>query len=86
MPLYSLWPGDKSEVLDVDTPDLERYPDFVKACRYECILEPGDMLLIPGKVSITLVAPGTLELEHKKNIRKKYLKTYCSYATFTEYL
>lgn len=40
--------GDKSEVLDVDTPDLERYPDFVKACRYECILEPGDMLLIPA--------------------------------------
>ncbi|KAM9486998.1 tRNA wybutosine-synthesizing protein 5 [Clarias gariepinus] len=40
--------GDKSEVLDVDSPDLELYPDFVKACRYECILEPGDLLFIPA--------------------------------------
>ncbi|TRY94189.1 hypothetical protein DNTS_028362 [Danionella cerebrum] len=27
--------GDKSEVLDVDSPDLQLYPEFVKACRYE---------------------------------------------------
>ncbi|XP_072541347.1 tRNA wybutosine-synthesizing protein 5 [Salminus brasiliensis] len=40
--------GDKSEVLDIDSPDLERYPDFVKACRYECVLEPGDLLFIPA--------------------------------------
>lgn len=40
--------GDKSEVLDIDSPDLQLYPDFVKACRYECILEPGDLLFIPG--------------------------------------
>ncbi|KAF5903290.1 tRNA wybutosine-synthesizing protein 5 [Clarias magur] len=42
--------GDKSDVLDVDSPDLELYPDFVKACRYECVLEPGDLLFIPGPV------------------------------------
>lgn len=40
--------GDKSEVLDIDCPDLEKYPKFLKAQRYECILEPGDLLFIPG--------------------------------------
>ncbi|KAK0153601.1 tRNA wybutosine-synthesizing protein 5 [Merluccius polli] len=40
--------GDKSEVLDIDSPDLERFPDFVKAQRYECVLEPGDILFIPA--------------------------------------
>ncbi|XP_037542189.1 tRNA wybutosine-synthesizing protein 5 [Nematolebias whitei] len=40
--------GDKSEVLDVDAPDLKRFPDFVKARRYECVLEPGDLLFIPA--------------------------------------
>lgn len=43
-------PGDKSEVLDIDSPDLERFPDFVKARRFECILEPGDLLFIPGNL------------------------------------
>lgn len=40
--------GDKSEVLDIDTPDLQCYPEFVKACRFECVLEPGDLLFIPA--------------------------------------
>ncbi|XP_062312400.1 tRNA wybutosine-synthesizing protein 5 [Osmerus eperlanus] len=40
--------GDKSQVLDIDSPDLERFPEFVKACRYECVLEPGDLLFIPA--------------------------------------
>ncbi|XP_066543085.1 tRNA wybutosine-synthesizing protein 5 isoform X2 [Hoplias malabaricus] len=40
--------GDKSEVLDIDFPDLEQFPEFVKALRYECILEPGDLLFIPA--------------------------------------
>ncbi|XP_056145061.1 tRNA wybutosine-synthesizing protein 5 [Lampris incognitus] len=40
--------GDKSEVLDIDTPDLQRFPEFVKAQRYECVLEPGDLLFIPA--------------------------------------
>lgn len=40
--------GDKSEVLDVDSPDLKLFPEFVKAKRYECVLEPGDLLFIPG--------------------------------------
>lgn len=40
--------GDKSKVLDIDSPDLEQFPEFVKACRYECVLEPGDLLFIPA--------------------------------------
>lgn len=40
--------GDKSEVLDIDNPDLTRFPDFVKATRYECVLEEGDILFIPA--------------------------------------
>ncbi|XP_036966377.1 tRNA wybutosine-synthesizing protein 5 isoform X2 [Acanthopagrus latus] len=40
--------GDKSEVVDIDSPDLEQFPDFVKAKRYECVLEPGDLLFIPA--------------------------------------
>ncbi|RXM27808.1 tRNA wybutosine-synthesizing protein 5 [Acipenser ruthenus] len=45
---YLYLSGDKSEVLDVDHPDLNRYPEFVKARRYECCLEPGDILFIPA--------------------------------------
>ncbi len=44
--------GDKSEVLDVDNPDPEKYPEFAKATRYECILNPGDILFIPGKTFV----------------------------------
>ncbi|NXF50230.1 TYW5 protein, partial [Oceanites oceanicus] len=40
--------GTKSEVLDVDNPDLEKYPLFVKAKRYQCFLEAGDVLFIPA--------------------------------------
>ncbi|KAM9365035.1 tRNA wybutosine-synthesizing protein 5 [Pholidichthys leucotaenia] len=40
--------GDKSEVLDIDAPDLKRFPEFVKAKRLECVLEPGDLLFIPA--------------------------------------
>ena len=43
--------GDKSEVLDIDNPDLTKYPEFVKVTQFECELEPGDILFIPGKVS-----------------------------------
>ncbi|XP_062862312.1 tRNA wybutosine-synthesizing protein 5 [Trichomycterus rosablanca] len=46
--LHLYMSGDKSQVLDVDFPDLKQYPDFVKARRYECILEPGDLLFIPA--------------------------------------
>ena len=41
--------GDKSEVLDIDNPDLEKYPNFINATRYEGVLQAGDILFIPGK-------------------------------------
>ena len=48
--MYSIFfTGDKSEVLDIDNVDETRFPLFKKAHRYEVILEPGDVLFIPGK-------------------------------------
>ncbi|XP_023959825.1 tRNA wybutosine-synthesizing protein 5 isoform X1 [Chrysemys picta bellii] len=44
---YLYLAGTKSEVLNVDNPDLEKYPLFMKARRYECSLEAGDVLFIP---------------------------------------
>ena len=40
--------GDKSEVLDIDNPDLQRYPKFRDAAQYVCELQPGDTLFIPA--------------------------------------
>ncbi|CAI5761984.1 JmjC domain-containing protein [Podarcis lilfordi] len=45
---YLYLSGTKSEVLDVDEPDLKKYPLFVKARRYECQLNAGDVLFIPA--------------------------------------
>ncbi|XP_040418006.1 tRNA wybutosine-synthesizing protein 5 [Cygnus olor] len=45
---YLYLSGTKSEVLDVDNPDFKKYPLFVKAKRYECYLEAGDVLFIPA--------------------------------------
>lgn len=45
---YLYMKGDKSQVLDIDNPDLERYPDFLKATRYEATLDAGDILFIPA--------------------------------------
>lgn len=40
--------GDKSEVLDIDNVDIEKFPRFLEAVRYEGVLEPGDILFIPA--------------------------------------
>ncbi|XP_037567342.1 tRNA wybutosine-synthesizing protein 5-like isoform X2 [Dermacentor silvarum] len=40
--------GDKSRVLDVECPDLEKFPKFQKATRYEATLNSGDILFIPA--------------------------------------
>jgi hypothetical protein len=34
--------------IDAEQPDLERYPAFAHVPRYECLLEPTEMLFIPG--------------------------------------
>lgn len=40
--------GDKSEVLDIDNFDTTIFPKFSLAVKYECLLEPGDILFIPS--------------------------------------
>ncbi|XP_059709335.1 tRNA wybutosine-synthesizing protein 5 [Haemorhous mexicanus] len=45
---YLYLSGTKSEVLDVDNPDMDKYPLFGKAKRYQCVLEAGDVLFIPA--------------------------------------
>ncbi|XP_075036199.1 tRNA wybutosine-synthesizing protein 5 isoform X2 [Mixophyes fleayi] len=45
---YLYLSGDKSEVLNVDNPDLVKYPLFSQARRYECTLQAGDVLFIPA--------------------------------------
>jgi len=40
--------GDKSQVVDIDNPDLDTFPNFANAVRYECLLQPGDVLFIPA--------------------------------------
>ncbi|XP_007494641.1 tRNA wybutosine-synthesizing protein 5 isoform X4 [Monodelphis domestica] len=45
---YLYLSGTKSEVLNLDNPDLSKYPLFFKARRFECVLEAGDVLFIPA--------------------------------------
>lgn len=40
--------GDKSEVMDIDNVDTAKFPEFLNARRFECELQPGDVLFIPG--------------------------------------
>nr|CAD7194244.1 unnamed protein product [Timema douglasi]CAD7421617.1 unnamed protein product [Timema poppensis] len=40
--------GDKSQVLDIDDPDVERFPKFLSAQRHECVMESGDIIFIPA--------------------------------------
>lgn len=49
--------GDKSSVLDIDDPDLARYPKFADAVRVEGRLEPGDILFIPGTGDVVSLQP-----------------------------
>lgn len=68
---YLYMKGDKSQVLEIDNPDLEKYPLFSKARRYECELEPGDGLFIPGFEIISSI------LKHDK--RKRVLKMFLNF-------
>lgn len=40
--------GDKSQITDIDDPDLEKYPKFAQAQKYEAFLMQGDVLFIPA--------------------------------------
>lgn len=34
--------------VDIAAPDLQRFPDFVRARRIQCMLRPGDALFMPA--------------------------------------
>ena len=40
--------GDKSQVVDLDAPDLTVFPKFSQTRRYEAILESGEIMFIPA--------------------------------------
>ena len=40
--------GDKSEVMDVDSPDLDQHPLFARATKHTCELVAGEVLFIPA--------------------------------------
>lgn len=40
--------GDKSEVMDIENPDLKKFPKFALVNSYECVMKPGDLLFIPA--------------------------------------
>ena len=46
--LYLYLTGDKSCVLDIQTPDLNTFPLFSQASPYEAELRPGEVLFIPA--------------------------------------
>ncbi|KAI6659323.1 tRNA wybutosine-synthesizing protein 5-like [Oopsacas minuta] len=39
---------EKSPIVDIDNPDWDKFPKFSNAIRWDCILNPGDMLYIPA--------------------------------------
>ena len=45
---YLYLEGDKSKVTDIDSPDLDKFPEFVRVQRYEAVLKPGEVLFIPA--------------------------------------
>jgi len=40
--------GDKSQVINIDCPDSQKFPMFLRARRFSADLEPGDILFIPA--------------------------------------
>ena len=40
--------GDKSRVVDIDAPDLDRFPKFAHVRRYEATIGPGEVLFLPA--------------------------------------
>lgn len=45
---YLYMKGDKSEIIDIETPDLNQYPLFANAQKYETDLLPDDVVFIPA--------------------------------------
>ncbi|XP_021053648.1 tRNA wybutosine-synthesizing protein 5 isoform X1 [Mus pahari] len=77
---YLYLSGSKSEVLNIDSPDLDKYPLFPKARRYECSLEAGDVLFIPALWFHNVVSE---EFGVGVNIFWKHLPSECYDTTDT---
>ncbi|XP_031223400.1 tRNA wybutosine-synthesizing protein 5 [Mastomys coucha] len=77
---YLYLSGSKSEVLNIDSPDLDKYPLFPKARRYECSLEAGDVLFIPALWFHNVVSE---EFGVAVNIFWKHLPSECYDTTDT---
>lgn len=45
---YMYMKGDKSEVIDIENPNLDEYPLFKHTQKYVTILRPGDVVFIPA--------------------------------------
>ena len=66
--------GDKSEIIDIDTVDMNSYPKFKLVDWYECILEPGDILFIPALWFHNVTA---LDFSISVNVFWKHLEDTC---------
>lgn len=61
-----------SAVLDIENPDLDRFPLFAKANKIECVLHPGDVLFIPAMWHHNVI---TLEPSISVNVFFRHLET-----------
>ncbi|XP_077996934.1 tRNA wybutosine-synthesizing protein 5-like [Glandiceps talaboti] len=66
--------GDKSQVLDIDNPDLDKYPNFANVTWYESMLQPGDVLFIPAMWFHNVIS---LEFGIAVNVFWKHLAASC---------
>lgn len=42
--------GDKSQVINIDKPNFERFPLFLHVTHFTTVLNPGDSIFIPGEM------------------------------------
>lgn len=66
--------GDKSEIIDIDNVDYDKYPKFRDVDWYECVLEPGDILFIPALWFHNVTA---LDFSISVNVFWKHLDDKC---------
>ena len=69
--------GSSSPVLDVDHPDLSRFPRFAKTHAMECILQPGDILFIPALCELSRFSSLSLSF-----LFPMFILIYFSFAYF----
>ncbi|CAH3023213.1 unnamed protein product [Porites evermanni] len=80
-------PYEESSVfsqVNIDNPDLSRFPSFASAVQYEVTLDPGDVLFVPKKwwhyvqsldTSISINTWIELESDHIERVREAIIRT-----------